>query len=228
MSRKPLMYLTDLARRLRREDDTLSRTEALFAASLDLPPLRRAMPDLARELDRARRYQRPLAIVVLGLDADPLLATPGGKKDGSSDGNGSNGGGQSLLQAAKVLSLILGTLLRQVMRESDIITYSALDDRYLILLTESREEEANEAVRRLDQLFFQKTLAHLRAGIAAFPSDGLILEDLIQKARAAWETRPVGGKSAPSPAVEASRRGNISRDAVGTALEAARPSIEKV
>jgi hypothetical protein len=227
MPRKPLRYLTDLARRLRREEGTASRTEALFAASLDLPPLRRAMPELARELDRARRYQRPLAVVVLGLDADPPPPTALVKKDNGSNGNGSVGDGHSLLQAAKVLSLILGSLLRQVMRESDLITYSAVDDRYLILLTESKSGEAREAVRRLDGLFFQKTLAHLRAGIAEFPGDGLILEDLIEKARCAWETRPVGEESAPSRHVETAR-GNASRDAVATAVDGPRPPVEKI
>lgn len=187
----PFLFITGLIGR--------PRKPSLTPGTTDIPTFRRSIPDLARELARARRYQRPLAIVVLGLGngeiSEPIssLTGEGGNGNSASDM-------QSLAHSTQLVSILLGSLFRNVMRESDIVTYSATEDRYVILLAESNEEQARQAVQRLDMLFNKRTLAHLRAGIAEFPSGALTLEDLVSHAQRAWKERPVGGALAESVA----------------------------
>lgn len=197
----PLFLFASSVWRVRKSRDPVTRASSLVSRATEIPPFRLSLPDFGHELARARRYERPLAIVVLGVDDEQIPKLMGRPSNGNGNGNGSaDSEKQSMAPVAQFVSLVLGSLLREVMRGSDLVTYSSPEDRYVILLTESNEARARRAVQRLDELFYRRTLAHVRAGIAEFPSDGLTLEDLLSRAQSAWQERPVRGLTAEPPA----------------------------
>ena len=77
------------------------------------------------------------------------------------------------------------------MRESDIITYAAENHLYAIFLPESDETGARQAAGRLGRTVFNRAKVGLRVGLAEFPRDGLIVEDVFDRARNAWQHRPL-------------------------------------
>jgi len=177
------------------------RAASLGFGTAGIPSFRRSLPEFGRELARARRAQRPLAVVVLSLGRDLLLEQE--LRSAAAGGNGSVASRMQLLKrTTHLVSLVLGAILRDALRESDIVTYGAADDRYVILLTDTNVVQAQQAVQRLSELFYQRTFSYLRAGIAEFPADGLTLEDLVSSAQVAWDKRPVGEISASSAGVQ--------------------------
>ena len=175
---------------------TRSKAEATIAdaakvatRAAGVPTFRRSLPDLARELARARRYGRPLSVVVLSLGnghlAEEVRRVNGNNGDSTADV-------KLLTRTSQVASIVFGWVLQEALRESDTLSYFAADNRYVILMTESTHEQAHKAMERLSALYYQRTLDHLRAGIAQFPGDGLTLEDLVVSAQKAWHEKPVG------------------------------------
>ncbi|MBA2244401.1 MAG: hypothetical protein H0W11_05570 [Gemmatimonadetes bacterium] len=174
------MRLTIFGRELRNDLDISIAREALDASrALDIPTYRQWLPRLEAELRRARRYERPLAVLVLS----PEIF-------GTESGSGENGNSALpvplLLQTAHLVFFLLGSLLCDTMRESDIVTYAAEPHLYMIVLPEAGEAEARQAVRRLGVAFYDRVPVRLRAGIAEFPRDGLTIEDLFGRARNNW------------------------------------------
>ena len=142
-------------------------------AILGIPTYRQALRGLHAELRRARRYQHPLTVVALspaGLTLEPQDA--------------------ERIRAPHLSFYLLGSLLRDVLRETDVPTYSAEHHLYAVFMLETREAEAVSAVDRLRELFHGRTGARVRAGTAEFPRDGLTVDDLLSGARLAWEERP--------------------------------------
>jgi hypothetical protein len=125
------------------------------------------------ELRRARRYERPLSMVVLGLGmahpeahrpgAGPFIAPP------SPD-------------AGPVLYTFLGGFLRRSLRETDVL--AAVPERlmYVAFLPEVDAQAAQEAVRRLASGFFELAGTSLSSGVAQFPGDGFTVADLFHAA----------------------------------------------
>lgn len=131
--------------------------------------------DLETELARARRYERPFAVLAVTLARDA----------GTS--------GSVLPQGALTLPL-LGVWLRENLRETDCIAYGPTLDCYLLGLFEVTREQAEAFQLRLEESAASSPLT-LRCGIAHFPGDGYILADLIRLATercgAAATLRPV-------------------------------------
>jgi hypothetical protein len=92
---------------------------------------------------------------------------------------------------SQVATIVFGSVLQEALRESDIVTYVVAHNQYAILLTESTKAQARRAIERLAALYNQRTLDHLRAGIAEFPADALTLEELIASAPSAGQEQPV-------------------------------------
>lgn len=154
-----------------------------------VPNFRRSLPDLARELARARRYGRPVSLAILSLGS-------GRWSHGPRSRNGDSAAESELITpAAQVATIVFGSVLQETLRESDIVTYIAAHNQYAILLTESTKAQARKAIERLATLYHQRTLDHLRAGTAQFPADALTLEELIVSAQKAWQEQPVGRNS---------------------------------
>jgi len=189
MSFNPFQFLAGLRRRQPDTEDAVGRVVSLVRRSADIPAFRRSLPALTAEMARARRYRRPLVVVMLGLENDRLpehihkLAGENGSDNGT--------GRQILSRTTQLVSFVLGSILRDTLRESDITTYHATEDRYILLLTESTRAQARDTVQRLNQLFHRRVYTDLRAGIAEFPIDGLTLDELIGSAQQEWHQTPV-------------------------------------
>lgn len=190
MSFNPFQFLAGLRRRQLDPEDAVGRVVSLVVRrSADIPAFRRSLPALMAEMARARRYQRPLTVVLLGLENGRLpehvyhLVGDNGTDNGTSR--------QILSRTTQLVSFVLGSILRDTLRESDIAAYHATEDRYILLLTESTRAQARDTVQRLNQLFHPRVHTALRAGIAEFPIDGLTLDELISSAQQEWHQTPV-------------------------------------
>lgn len=142
---------------------------------------RRSLPQLRFALSRARRYQHSITLAVMSLGREQLV---------QSMRNLASGWTQANLASHFYFSFI-GSLLRDNLRESDIVTYDAAADQYVLLLTETPAVEARHAILRLNGLVFKHTAVYLRIGIAEFPGDGLIVEDLVSCAQAKCNSQSI-------------------------------------
>lgn len=189
MSFNPFQFLASLRRRQLDTEDAVGRVVSLVRRSADIPSFRRSLPALTAEMARARRYGRPLAVVMLGLENDRL---PEHIYNLVSDNGNDNGTGRQILsRTTQLVSFVLGSILRDTLRESDIAAYHAAEDRYVLLLTESTRAQARDTVQRLNQLFHRRVHTDLRAGIAEFPIDGPTFDELIRRAQQEWHQTPV-------------------------------------
>ncbi|MFQ6112846.1 MAG: hypothetical protein ACE5NG_02025, partial [bacterium] len=96
--------------------------------------------------------------------------------------NGSVESYNQMMQTIRLVFSLVGSILRESLRESDIATYDVTNNQYIVLLPESNKLQAMQTVMRLKKLLFKRTAGHLVAGIAEFPTEGLIIEDLVHSA----------------------------------------------
>jgi len=137
-------------------------------------PYSKSLTRMIAELERARRYHRTLTLTVLVVVYE--MNKP--KRRGLPTVLGDAG-----LTSQLLLSLV-SSLLRENMRSSDIVTYNATNDHYIILSPESSLANAEQAVARLQNLISNRTKITMRFVVAEFPADGLILPDLVARAHA--------------------------------------------
>ncbi len=146
-----------------------------------VPTYRRTLAQLSNELARVRRYNRPLTIVVLKIESDQLLVDLK-RSLVAETGDGSVSSYSNIMQTIKLVFSLVGSIMRESLRESDVATYDVANNQYIIFLPESDRAQAMQTVRRLKKLLFKRTAGHLVEGLAQFPADGLIIEDLVKKA----------------------------------------------
>lgn len=144
-------------------------------------------PDLLKmELERARRYERGLSIVVLAVE----LLSESRDADDASDGDGRlRGAGPP-----QMVSLVAAAGLREMVRQSDVLCYQATENRFVLALAESSADEARHALTRIRTILRERLELSIRAGIARFPDDALTLPELI--AEAAPPTPAIGDGNA--------------------------------
>ena len=119
---------------------------------------------LSAELERARRYERDLSLILMDID--------GLKKVNDHKGH---------LEGDEVL-IHLARLLRQTVRSTDLISRWA-GDEFTVLLTETALDGAKVVAERLRQLvesdrFFQDLGVTLSLGLADFPNRAKTKEEL--------------------------------------------------
>jgi hypothetical protein len=150
------------------------------AARADLPAvlstMAEAVDSLSAELDRARRYNHSLSVVVLS--ASPLTELVE-QRNGNGDGTDAAALETSLPQ---VVSLLAAGVLRDVVRKSDIVCYWPTENRFVMALAESDVHSARKALRRIEELFRSRLRLNVHAGLARFPDDGLTLDALVSRA----------------------------------------------
>ncbi|MFQ5649789.1 MAG: hypothetical protein ACE5IY_07590 [bacterium] len=149
-----------------------------------VPTYRSTLDKLSNELARVRRYNRPLSMVVLRLESDQLLIDLK-RSLVAETGNGGVESYNQVMQTIQLVFSLVGSILKESLRESDIATYDVSNNQYIIMLPESNREQAALTVTRLKRLLFKRTAGHLVAGLAEFPTDGLIIDDLVKGAVAA-------------------------------------------
>ena len=118
-----------------------------------------------------------IALLAISVRADQ---GPGG---GNGGGNGNGSHSVPPMQTVQLAFLLLGSILRDALRESDLVTFDPLGYQYIVLLAHSSKTEASRAVRRVQDLIVERSALHCRVGLAEFPTDGFTIADLVTKAR---------------------------------------------
>jgi hypothetical protein len=142
-----------------------------------LPSYRRSLPDLGQELARMRRYERSLTVLVLRL-------VNGSTPEAGAFGSGGNGsrGVPTPKSSAQLPFWHVGTMLRDLLRDSDVATCEYALGEYVLLLPETNRTQAIQAANRLGKIIFATTELRVQSGVAEFPTDGLIVEELVKSA----------------------------------------------
>ena len=164
-----------------------------------IPSYRAVHDAFARELDRVRRYDRALAVLVLKLED---LRTAEGSMDLlPSNGSAPSGEQEALLRATRhVMFWNVGYALRDILRDSDVAACDVPNRRYVVLLPESGEDLANLAAQRIEQRIHEAIGVHVRKGIAVYRSDGLTVGDLVQAATSACDRAAASRPEVPRTA----------------------------
>jgi diguanylate cyclase (GGDEF)-like protein len=188
---EPLAILVDNALELRRLEEQ-SVTDELTG----LANSRFLKTCLGREIKRARRYGSPLSVIFIDLDGFKTV----------NDAHGHLAGSRMLAE--------LGRVLRESMRETDIVARYG-GDEFTIVMTHAGEEDAKLTCSRLrqrieDRVFLESEGLRARItasfGIACYPEHGDTREGLIAAAdRAMYRVKEQGknGVLTADPAVTA-------------------------
>jgi hypothetical protein len=144
----------------------------------ETPPLRGALPRVAAEFARARRYERPIAIAVFTVapEGGGLMLPAGAGEAGDDDA-----------RAASFVSA-LSMVARSAVREIDIVSCDANSEWCVVVMPESGQEEGERAVARMQRLCAERLGGRVRAGLALFPRDGWTFLDLVDSAKRASST----------------------------------------
>jgi GGDEF domain-containing protein len=81
-----------------------------------------------------------------------------------------------------LLLSFVGSLLRASLRDIDIVSFDLAKNQYVVLLPETTLAKAERPVGRLNEMSLKQTGVSLLVGMAEFPTDGLIIEDLVNSA----------------------------------------------
>jgi len=124
--------------------------------------LREALPRIAAEFERARRYERSVTVVVFARPAS----------------GGTNGGnGHQAPAGAGSLAGVLASATREV----DLVISDT--QCCVVMMPEIGTEDGRRAVRRMRELCARRLGTPVAAGIAVFPEDGWLFLDLVEVAR---------------------------------------------
>jgi hypothetical protein len=174
---------------LQKMDVRLPQTTAAILAGAGVPRFREALPTISAELARARRYGRTLTVVLFAVDGAQPSGTRNGHPEAERDA------------ASALCAAALAALLRETMRDIDIVTYASTLGRCVVVMPEVDRGEALLAVNRLRDLCARRLALPVRADLAVFPRDGLTLEELVRVAEAKAEP------STPAPLIGGSQEG---------------------
>ncbi len=184
------MRLLDALLSTWRGNSTLPAAEQLSYLAVEsakVPTYRESLPELRHEISRARRYMRPLSMMVLRPVGPQVVLAPVGPS--SKDGNG-HAAADPLQENVPLTSLLIGAVLRDDLRESDRVFYLANRNCYCILMTESSQQQAQQAAARLNKLLRTRGGVTLRTGVAEFPTHGWTLDELLAAASQDLAKRP--------------------------------------
>lgn len=163
--------------------DTLPRDTWRALDDGSLLSFHHALPRLSYEVARARRYERPFTITMFTVDAWRLESEHGVQIPAVVQAASEEALDLTRTWASSaMMTVLLATLLRETLRESDIITYSPRFALCLVGLPETRVDGARAAVQRVQSVCVERLLAPIKAGVAEFPKSGWTLEDLIRHA----------------------------------------------
>jgi len=121
---------------------------------------------LTGELERSRRYNRSLSLLLIDMDNWPDKVRERGQE-----------------QAKETLKTIGQELMSRV-RSVDTVSYQN-ESRFVIILPETQLEGARAVAERLCRSLSDKTSCRFRAGAVEFPSDAVSRRELLDEAEAA-------------------------------------------
>jgi hypothetical protein len=157
-----------------RERSILRHPPSPLLQGRPIPTYRAALPELRRELERVRRHEHPLSVVVLKpSEGTGFLQPVAGPSNGSELPAG---------YAEYQKFLEVGMILGESLRAGDLLAADPVGRRYVLVLPELDREDASRTVARLDELVLRGTGATLRTGFAEFWRDALTVDDLVETA----------------------------------------------
>ena len=128
------------------------------------------------EMTRARRYERPLALLLVGIDSWPALVAERGRRES----------GERLAA--------LAVRIRRLLRDVDALGVHG-DGRLAVLLPETPLDGAQVVAARIEQVARQDVGLTTRIGTAIFPEDAGTVEALVCEAEAGLELARLDGVS---------------------------------
>ena len=133
------------------------------------PDLKTAESEMERELRRARRYERPLSLVTIQPPEFHQIVSP------------------IIVESVRehlTRQYALGRIaeiLHNETKMTDIVSFA--DGRFVLLLPETKREEAIRLSNRLTQRVREVLSAELTTGMASFPSEEITLFGLMERAQ---------------------------------------------
>jgi cellobiose-specific phosphotransferase system component IIB len=128
-----------------------------------IPFFNLGLPELEKEVARSRRFNRIFSIIVISSKSDE----------------------SKLKKAINLIDFVmLGPIIRNMLRSTDLIMYDKDNNRFIVLLPETDYIQSSQMIKRFKQLFVDSELfRQITFKIVSFPKDGLIIDDLIEKAQ---------------------------------------------
>ena len=138
---------------------------------LDAPagPFSTGQAEMYREIRRARHYQRPLALMAVGVEEKSIQVALDRMVQEV----------QQAMMKRYVLSDIAKTLCQKL---EDYNVIAQTNHHFLILLPEVSSDQLAELASRLRQAVSEQVGATLQIGTASFPDDAVTFESLVDKA----------------------------------------------
>jgi hypothetical protein len=153
--------------------------DSAFLDAASIPSFRKTVESLNKELSRARRSHSPLSIIVI--EHHPTESSPNSSRQDDSSKSPKSISRRKKRDGDITDFLLCGRVIRDALRDIDIISYAAVYNQFIIVLPESTKLEAMDALRRIKEIVGIGA-DQLLADVAEFPRDGLILDDLVAHA----------------------------------------------
>jgi len=132
-------------------------------------PLSIEQSEMYREVRRARSYQRPAAMLAIGIETESLqIALDRLTKEV-----------QQVMMKRYALAGVSKTLCEELQDSSFI---AVQDDHFLVLMPEVTPDELSGVTERLRQVVSKRVGVNLRIGAASLPQDAITFESLINQA----------------------------------------------
>ena len=180
-----ILAITAIVAYCRYSEANMLRRLSILSQSAAVSSMRVVMPAVNRELGRARRYERPLCVAVVEVRSDELRKQIAELTSQSSVA--SIAMHRRTTHIIRVVFALIGSVLQEATRETDIVAYDPESDRYVLVLPDVNRAEAEQASERIREMLLKRTAARTAVGIAEFPGDGLSFEDLVARAASGLE-----------------------------------------
>jgi GGDEF domain-containing protein len=147
-------------------------------------PFSEGQGSMYREVKRARRFHRPLAIVALKVDeADIQVVLPKIVKE---------------VQQAMMKQYVLAGVAR-ILNDNmqDFDTIALRDNNFIVVLPEINGEEAHQVALKLADVVKERLKIKLQVGTANFPQEAMTFESLVELALENAQRQPVATYEAP-------------------------------
>jgi GGDEF domain-containing protein len=162
---------------LREFEDVIANISFGYVGQLP-KPFTEGQGSMYREVKRARRYHRPLAVLALKVnEADMKVVLPEMIKE---------------VQQALMREYTLAGIAR-VLDENmhDFDTIALRDNNFILMLPEITGEEADQIAQKLETEVRQKLKVRLQVGAANFPNEAMTFESLVDLAMQNAQQQPV-------------------------------------
>lgn len=173
-----------------------------------LPSYRQMLPRFQLELERARRFERPLSFVVVRLAGDePLELGLALHREKPRERE------TRIVQSCghRIMFAHIGLILQECLRSMDLTACDAVERCYVVALPECTRADAARLLERLEMLVRRGTGLGVRSGVAELGGDGVVVADLVRKAGERSERGPaVESRVAMSSAETVERRSRMS------------------